>query len=124
MQQRRKYGAVAREVGAAIMPILIDSPKRLETPVTQTKQTTEVISNRMKIEGTSDAMTEAKSDVARVSCPVYLESRRDEGRVRPEAFEFSAKLKDGAAEKTNGPKSLTSEEVSYVAQPAGMLVML
>ena len=43
---------------------------------------------------------------------------------RLEAFEFSAKMKDVTAEKTNGPKSLTSEEVSYVAQPAGMLVML
>ena len=33
---------------------------------------------------------------------------------RLEAFEFSAKMKDVTAEKTNGPKSLTSEDMSYI----------
>jgi hypothetical protein len=71
---------------------LIDRPKRLKTAVTQTKQTSEVISNRMKIRGVSQLQSGGKSHgdshVARGSCPVYPESRRDEGRVRPEAFEF------------------------------------
>jgi len=71
---------------------LIDRPKRLKTAATQTKQTSEVISNRMKIRGVSQIQSGGKSHgdshVARGSCPVYPESRRDEGRVRPEAFEF------------------------------------
>jgi hypothetical protein len=64
-------------------------------------------------------MTEMKSHVAGVSCLVYPEARWDEERVRPEAFEFSAKLKDGTAEKTNGPKGLTSGEVSYIGAASG-----
>jgi hypothetical protein len=51
MEQRRKYGAAAKVAEAVILPVLIDRPKRLETAVTRTKQTTEVISNRIKIEG-------------------------------------------------------------------------
>jgi len=70
----------------------IATPKRLKTAATQTKQKTEVISNRYKIEGVSQLQSDGNSDgdlhVARDSCPVYPESRRDEGRVRPEAFEF------------------------------------
>jgi len=58
------------------------------------------------------AIWAVESNVARVSCP-------DEGRVRPEAFDFSAKLKHGTAENTNGPNSLTSEEVSYIAAAGG-----
>jgi hypothetical protein len=83
-------------------PFLIDRPKRLKTAVTQTKQTPEAISNRMKIRGVpqiqSDGKSEGKSHghshvaraihVIRGSWSVYPESRRDEGRVSPEAFEF------------------------------------
>jgi hypothetical protein len=40
---------------------LIDRPKRLKTPATQTKQTSEVISNRMKISGVSQIQSDGKS---------------------------------------------------------------
>ena len=53
-------------------------------------------------------MRGVKSHLARVP-----QALRHEG-FRPEAFEFSAKMKDVTAEKTNGPNSLTSEEVSYI----------
>ncbi len=104
---------------------LIATPKLLEIAVSHTKQNTEAISNRYKnghlhnaIElratnfknvGGTPALRKKRpcAHVARVSCP-------DEGRVRPEAFEFSEGLNDGGAENTIGPKSLTSEEVSYI----------
>jgi hypothetical protein len=44
-----------RPNGPSITDFLIDSPKRLENAVTQTKQTSEVISNRMKIDTLAEA---------------------------------------------------------------------
>jgi hypothetical protein len=68
---------------------LIGTPKRLKTAATQTKQTTETVSNRYNLRGVSQIQLDGKSladshghlRVARVSCP-------GERRVRPEAFEF------------------------------------
>ncbi len=91
---------------------LTGTPKQLEIAVIHRKQTTEALSNRDTKRGSSSAMKWAESHVARVSCP-------DEGRVRPEALEFSPGLKDVNAENTNGPNSLTSEEVSYMAAAGG-----
>jgi hypothetical protein len=48
MTKRYIYGAIKRPTQGAIRPFLIDRPKRLEIAVTHTKQTTEVVSNRIK----------------------------------------------------------------------------
>jgi hypothetical protein len=58
-------------------------------------------------------MRGVKSRLARVP-----QALRHEG-FRLEAFEFSAKMKDVTAEKTNGPKRLTSKEVSYIGAASG-----
>lgn len=58
-------------------------------------------------------MRGVKSHLAQVP-----QALRHEG-FRLEAFEFSAKMKDVMAEKTNGPNSLTSEEVSYIGAASG-----
>jgi hypothetical protein len=44
-----------RPNGPSITDFLIDSPKRLENAATQTKQTTDAISNRMKIDPFAEA---------------------------------------------------------------------
>jgi hypothetical protein len=76
--------------GSLKAPFLIDSPKRLKMAVTQTKQTPEAISNRMKIRGVYQIQSHGKShgdscgdsDVAQVP-----QALRHKG-FRPEAFEF------------------------------------
>jgi len=47
--------------GSLKAPFLIDSPNRLKTAVTQTKQTPEAISNRMKIRGVYQIQSDGKS---------------------------------------------------------------
>jgi hypothetical protein len=91
---------------------LTGTPKQLEIAVSHTKQITATLSNRDTKRGSSSAIWAVESHVARVSCP-------DEGSIRPEAFEFSAGLKCARAENRNGPNSLTSEEVSYIAADGG-----
>jgi hypothetical protein len=54
-------------IKAAIGPILIDIPKRLEIAVTHTKQNIEVISNRNKITTSTEADSKVRHDEIR-SC--------------------------------------------------------
>jgi len=76
--------------GSLKAPFLIDSPKRLKTAVTQTKQTPEAISNRMKIRGVSQIQSDGKlhgdSHVIRaIHLARVPQALRHEG-LRPEAF--------------------------------------
>jgi hypothetical protein len=59
-----------RPNGPSITDFLIDSPKRLENAVTQTKQTTAVISNRMKIGPLPEAEHAASAPPAKRGWPL------------------------------------------------------
>jgi hypothetical protein len=59
-----------RPNGPSITDFLIDSPKRLENAATQTKQTTAVISNRMKNDPLPEAEHAASAPPAKRGWPL------------------------------------------------------